>query len=129
MEEEKKSIFQEIREIAEVTAPIALLTLAAWWGFNRDVKREVYERQDGMCGEEGCEQPIDEYHHRVPERALLKRGIKGKNTAANCVGLCFDHHKHKWDELMMQGVFYPGVEMHDLDPNTYVVLSDLRRRK
>jgi len=109
-----------VKEAGLITGSLALLYCAAWWGFSRQVKEEVWERQNGVCGEENCNKPILEYHHKIPERALLPKGIRGKNIAENAVGLCFNHHKNKWDKLMFQGIFYPGITLEQVDPNTYV---------
>jgi len=126
MSPEKKKPLEFVVEATKVLAPVAFLYLASWWGFKKDVKEEVWERQGGLSPEG---KPIEEYHHIVPERALLKRGIKGKNTAENCVGLSFDEHKNKWDKLMLRGIFYPGVELEELNPDTYVNVNKLWRNK
>lgn len=129
MNPEKKKPLEFVVEATKVLAPVAFLYLAAWWGFKKDVKDEVWERQGGECGEPGCTRPILEYHHIVPENMLKRNGIKGKNTADNAVGLCFDHHKHKWDVLASKGIFYPGVELEELNPDTYVNVNKLWRNK
>jgi hypothetical protein len=98
----------------------------ARWGFSKEVKQKVYERQGGLSPEG---RPIEEYHHIVPENALKRKGIKGKNVAENCVGLSFDEHKHKWDILMQEGVFYPGVALEELNPDTYVIINHGNERR
>lgn len=120
---------RKLELIAEIAGSLSFLYLVSWWGFKHDIKEAVWDRQNGECGEPGCHDPIDEYHHIVPENMLKRNGIKGKNTADNAVGLCFDHHKHKWDELASRGIFYPGVELEELDPNTYVNVNKLWSHK
>jgi hypothetical protein len=126
MTEQQKS---PLEIAAHLTGSVAFLYLVSYWGFKSEIKKEVWDRQNGLCGEPGCEKPIKEYHHVCPEKALVKKGIKGKNCADNAVGLCFDHHKHKWDSLMFQGVFYPGVELKDLPPNTYAEVHYQPKKK
>lgn len=126
MTEQQKS---PLEIAAHLTGSVAFLYLVSYWGFHKEIKQEVWDRQNGLCGEPGCEKPIKEYHHVCPEKALVKKGIKGKNCADNAVGLCFDHHKHKWDNLMFQGVFYPGVELKDLPPNTYAQVHYQPKKK
>lgn len=104
-------------EAAALLGDAAFLYLVSWWGFKRDVKEEIWNRQNGLSPEG---KPIEENHHIVPEKALLKQGIKGKNIVANGVGLSKEEHKQKWDKLMMKGIFYPGVTLEELDPNTWI---------
>lgn len=119
-----------VKEAGMVTGSLALLYCATWWGFNRQIKEEVWKRQDGICGEEGCNRPILEYHHRVPERMIRNSfGVAGKNNAENAVGLCFDHHKHKWDPLAAKGIIYPGIPVSEADPSTYTKLGGHHKRR
>lgn len=116
-----------IPEWAVGLGSLTLLYAACFWGFNRFIKEQVYEEQGGLSPS-GV--PIDEYHHIVPEKMLRNTlGISGKNVRENCIGLGFKEHKEKWDRLAAQGIFYPGVTLDKLDPNTYVLVNRSKHHK
>lgn len=117
---------QPIPEWVKTAGSLTLLYATLWWGFSKDIKRQVYEEQGGVSPEG---KPIEEYHHIVPEKALRGQGIRGKNVRENCVGLSFEEHKHKWDRLMFEGIFYPGVTIDQIDKETYVSGHFARSRK
>lgn len=105
-------------------ASFAVIGFIARFGFPKWVKDKVFERQGGVAPDGS---PIEEYHHVVPERMLIhSKGIAGNNVPENCVGLSSEEHKDVWDKLAAQGVFYPGVTLEQLDPNTYSVIKKYR---
>jgi hypothetical protein len=126
MTEQQKS---PLEVAAHLTGSVAFLYLVSWWGFHKEIKQEVWDRQGGICGEPGCDKAIKEFHHRVPSKALNKYGIKGKDTAENAVGLCFNHHKNKWDQLMFEKIIYPGIPLEDVPPDIYTKISYTSKSK
>jgi hypothetical protein len=112
-----------------IAGSMAFLYLVTWWSFSPKVKDEIWWRQKGECGDDGCNKVIDEYHHIYPERAFRGSGTRGKDTAENGVGLCYHHHKRKWDRLMFEGIFYPGVKFEELSPDTYVKIQPPKPKK
>ena len=110
----------DLVQLAEIVGGVAFLYVVANFGFNHNIKERVFEKQGGLSP---IGEPIEEYHHIVPFKALRKIGLKGKNCEENCVGLSKVEHKTIWDRLMMKGTFYPGVPIEDVDPKAYVKLT------
>lgn len=126
-QEPTKGVWQDILLVAEVVGTAALLVSISDFGFANWVKNLIWERQQGRCGD-GCGRRIDEYHHVIPQRALLSQGIKGKDVPENCVGLSYHCHKEVWDQKMFDGEFFPGVGLEDIDPDTYITTKPKPQR-
>lgn len=120
VEQPPNNLIHSLIEATTAAGSVAFLYCVSFWGFKDIIKEKIWEMQNGRCADpEGCSEPIYEYHHIVPENMLRRRGIKGLNVIANAIGLCFDHHKNKWDKEAAHGVFFPGVTIDEIDPKTY----------
>ena len=121
---------EQVREAVEVLAPLAFMSLVAWWGFKHEVKQEALERQDYKCA--NCGDEVDlQAHHIVPEKMLVGRGIKGKSTVDNCVMLCTEKDRdcHEvFDRKAAKGIFYPNLTIDEVPPETYVVFQHKPRK-
>ena len=68
--------------------------------FPEDVKMAIFKSQHGMCANEGCFNPIVDFHHckhnTIPNN---KRYPLFLHSIFNCKGLCFKAHEHyaKWN--------------------------------
>ena len=115
-----------MRDLAIAVGSVAFLYSLSTFGFSKWVKELIFNKQGGVSP---TGQPIDEYHHIVPEN-MLKRsmGISGKNVPENCVGLGYEEHKRKWDQLASEGIFYPGVSIDQIDPDTYTTVQPKRNK-
>jgi len=103
------------------------------FGFGKAVRKQVIEQQGeacAYCGQVGSHSL--QCHHVVPEKMLRRSGIKGNNSLKNAVGLCshLDNDCHRyWDEKASHRVFFPGVELDQLDPDTYDKITPRPKRK
>jgi len=61
--------------------------------FSEEVKREIYEAQNGYCGYEGCTNPCHSCHHKLSDTKFnLKRYPIFLNSVLNGIYLCQYHH-------------------------------------
>lgn len=110
-----------MRRIELLSIPVALLIVneVSKLGFNRAVKEEVWEEKGRRCEICGCTIPTPYgIHHRVPEKALMRIGIKGNNCKANAAVLCnhgADHHELADQKAIRERLFWNG--------NAFVPLS------
>lgn len=102
--------------------------------FSKDIKQQVNEEQHYEC--DMCHHRVKWMgpHHIVPEKALQRKGIKGKNIRENAVGLCSgewgrgmnspdDCHEKADQMAIRENKFWHNgrfVDLSELDPNTYV---------
>jgi len=124
-------------------ASLGVLATATLWGFNRKIKKEINERQNGKCAM--CDHEIQEYHHIIPERALIRRSdrVKGKNIPENGVGVCDgrwgrgvgsrdDHHEIMDRKAINERLFWNGSEfvpLDQVDKGTYTQLNQVSESK
>lgn len=70
--------------------------------FSDDVRASVYIKQDGKCYRPGCDRPIDDFHHVMPNTQVnrQKYGDERVQSEENCRGCCRpDHIDHVfWDK-------------------------------
>jgi len=65
-------------------------------GFPDEVKRDIFECQNGICRVLNCYEPIVDFHHKLSQSKVNKRLYPlFINSPFNCVGLCRDCHTNR----------------------------------
>ena len=96
MEKTRKMIERVISpEVAIGSFGLISIALA----FSIRLKKEIREKQGGVCASCGQKVKKLQIHHIIPQ------SMGGSDTRDNAVGLCPDCHD-KWDELAKKGVFF-----------------------
>lgn len=110
-----------------------LLRHLCFFSFPKELKLRVNEEQDYTCARCGTRVNWMGPHHIIPEKALQRRGIKGKNVRENAVGLCSgeghggmnsegDCHEICDQMAIHENKFWHDgrfVDLGEIDPNTY----------
>lgn len=93
-----------------VIATIGAVELSQW-AFTNKLKEEVRKEQKYCCDECG-RQGTTQIHHKVAQH------LGGSDERVNAVGLCPNDHQ-KWDELMSEGIIYPGIPISEAKPEQF----------
>ena len=85
------------------------------------------EEQGRRCARCGVRVRWLEGHHIIPEKALLRRGIKGRDNRSNAVGLCGPECNDCHEEADMMAIrrnlfFKDGeyVPLSQINPNAHL---------
>lgn len=100
--------------------------------FNGEIKREIYEEQQGISDISKQYARNMQIHHRVPENALRPIGIRGNNCKANGVALNREDHLLADDIAIHEHLFWNGedfVPIEEMPPITYRECSNARKER
>ena len=111
------------KELVAIGSLYALYQLSTA-GFGRVVKKQVVQEQEGRCALCGQYHGNNlQCHHITPANALKHRGIMGKDSRDNAVGLCRNGcHEEADYKAIHQGLFYQNgdfVTLDRIDQDTY----------
>jgi hypothetical protein len=121
-------------ESLEINPDFPLVNHLRFFSFSKDIKNRVNEEQNHECAM--CHHRVTwmSAHHIVPEKALQRRGIKGKDVRENAVGFCAgewgrgknspdDHHEVADRMAIDNNKFWHNgrfVDLSEIDPSTYI---------